>query len=104
MFNRDQVLKRGVCGRSTASCYFVGRFQRFRGGDFWRCYRHAVECNRPRNGSSTPKSHLAGDAASFGAKEATICSKRGSPRSGSQKGNSLSMPELVANLCGGFKT
>jgi hypothetical protein len=28
----------------------------------------------------------------FGAREATICSKRGSPRSGSQKGNSLSMP------------
>ena len=28
----------------------------------------------------------------FGAREATIFSKRGSPRSGSQKGNSLSMP------------
>ena len=28
----------------------------------------------------------------FGAKEATICSKRGSPRSGSQKGISLSTP------------
>ena len=32
------------------------------------------------------------EVASFGANEATICSKRGSPRSGSQKGNSLSMP------------
>jgi hypothetical protein len=37
--------------------------------------------------------HLAAAAAdSFGAREATIFSKRGSPRSGSQKGNSLSMP------------
>src|SRR5438552_6450009 len=32
---------------------------------------------------------------SFGAKEATIFSKRGSPRSGSQKGMSLSIPQLV---------
>ena len=30
--------------------------------------------------------------ASFGASEATICSKRGSPRSGSQKGDSSSVP------------
>src|SRR6266480_3950556 len=44
---------------------------------------------------SVSQSHLAGDEASFGAKEATIFSKRGSPRSGSQKGNSLSMPWLV---------
>src|SRR5882724_5477042 len=36
--------------------------------------------------------HFVGEAASFGASEATIFSKRGSPRSGSHKGNSLSMP------------
>jgi hypothetical protein len=31
-------------------------------------------------------------AVSFGASEATICSKRGSPRSGSQYGNSFKCP------------
>ena len=38
---------------------------------------------------SVSESHLAGDEASFGAKEATICSKRRSPRSGVRKGEQL---------------
>ena len=36
--------------------------------------------------------HLAAAADSFGAREAAIFSKRGSPRSGSQKGNNFSAP------------
>src|SRR5262249_43652893 len=42
--------------------------------------------------SSVSKSHFAGDAASFGASEATICSKRGSLRSGSQNGEKRRSP------------
>jgi hypothetical protein len=40
----------------------------------------------------THGSHFVGEAASFGASEATIFSKRRSPRSGSQKGSSFRAP------------
>ena len=41
---------------------------------------------------NVPGFHFVGEAASFGASEATIFSKRGSPRSGSQTGNSFKAP------------
>jgi len=66
-------------------------------GNFWakadeRQSRRADNVAPIQFGEEVAAIHLAAGADSFGAREATIFSKRGSPRSGSQKGSSFKAP------------
>jgi hypothetical protein len=54
------------------------------------CQSYSLDLNLFRTGTFESLCHLF--ASSFGASEATIFSKRGSPRSGSQNGNSFNCP------------
>src|SRR5437899_4398811 len=58
-------------------------------GYFSFCHRQVTDADISRE--------IGKRAAYFGARDATILSKRGSPRSGSQNGSSFSLPELTVH-------